>query len=321
MQADPRWHHGQTLAAGQMAEFKVWGELVRQSMGGLHVFLPMRDIGIDGVLHRLGDGAYVAVQVKARTSLTAAGQVHITVTASSLVDDEAVIIATLIDGSELGRFVLVVSEAEFRRLAVHDLVGGREYLTAAFELHAGGSSRWAPFLVAREALAERFEAVGEGLEPAAEAVAVNRGYEGFVGEAEVIRRLAEVDSLALFRPFPDLETVEVLVREFSSRRFVGLQVKTSGWDAEHLEERVYVRRSSFRAAASTFICVLGWDREGRRFADDMLLIPSEDLAGIAREEGEWLVLEVSPGSARHRRLDRYRIALGSLGSTVWSLLG
>ena len=83
---------------------------------------------------------------------------------------------------------------------------------------------------------------------------------------------------------------------------------------------MYVRRSSFRAAASTFICVLGWDREGRRFASDMLLIPSEDLAGIAREEGEWLVLEVSPGSARHRRLDRYRIALGSLGSTVSSLL-
>src|SRR5438876_211904 len=135
MQDDVRWHHGQTLAAGQVAEFKVWAELVRQSRGGLHVFLPLRDLGIDGVLHRLVDGAYVALQVKGRTSLTAAGQVHITVTASSLVDDEALIIATLIDGSELGRFVLVVSEAEFRRLAAHDLVGGREYLPRAFELH------------------------------------------------------------------------------------------------------------------------------------------------------------------------------------------
>jgi len=66
--------------------------------------------------------------------------------------------------------------------------------------------------------------------------------------------------------------------------------------------------------------LLGWDRDARRFADDMLLVPSEDLAGLAREEGEWLVLEVSPGSARHRRLDRYRIGLGSLGSTVSPLL-
>src|SRR6266550_680257 len=238
METDVRWHHGQTLAAGQVAEFKVWAELVRQSRGGLHVFLPLRDLGIDGVLHRLGDGAYVALQVKGRTSLTAAGQVHITVTASSLVDDEALIIATLIDGSELGQFVLVVSEAEFRRLAAHDLVDGREYLTAAFQLHAGGESRWAPFLVDREALAERFGATGLGLEPAeVETLEVNRGYEGFVGEAEVIRRLAEVEGLALFRPFPDLETVEVLVREVASGRFVGLQVKTAGWDVRHLEER------------------------------------------------------------------------------------
>ena len=52
MEGDVRWHHGQTLASGQVAEFKVWAELVRQSMGGLHVFLPLRDVGIDGVLHR-----------------------------------------------------------------------------------------------------------------------------------------------------------------------------------------------------------------------------------------------------------------------------
>src|SRR5437868_12839782 len=91
------WHHSQTLAAGQVAEFKVWAELVRQSGGGLHVFLPLRDMGIDGVVHRLGDGAYVAVQVKGRSELTPAGQVHVTVTASSLVDDEALLIATLVE--------------------------------------------------------------------------------------------------------------------------------------------------------------------------------------------------------------------------------
>lgn len=321
MEGDVRWHHGQTLAAGQVAEFKVWAELVRQSMGGLHVFLPLHDVGIDGVLHRLSDGAYVAVQVKARMSLTEAGQVHITVTASSLVDDTALIVATLVDGSELGRMVLVIEEGEFRRLAVHDFVDGREYLTAAFELHAGGDSRWAPFLVPREGLGERFGAVVQRLGAGElDRLGVDRAQEGFVGEAEVIRRLAEVESLALFRPFPDLETVEVLVRDVSSLRFLGLQVKTAGWDARHLEERVYFRRASFRPAPSTFICVLGWDRESRRFAEDMLLIPSEDVAGVARDEGEWLVLELAPGGTRHRRLDRYRVSLGSLGLTVRSML-
>src|SRR5438105_2610368 len=301
MQLDVRWHHGQTQAAGQVAEFKVWAELVRQSFGGLHVFLPLRDRGIDGVVHRLSDGAYIALQVKGRTSLTAAGQVHITVTASSLVDDEALMVATLVDGPDLGAFVLVVAEADFRRLAVHNTVAGREFLTAAFQLHAGGESRWAPFLVPRDRLAERLgvEAAVEGLPPAG---VVDRAAEGFVGEAEVIRRLAEVDSLALFRPFPDLETVEVLARHVSSRRYLGLQVKTAGWVSAQSEARVYVRRSSFRASASTSVCVLGWERPSREFARDCLLIPSLDIEGLARVEGEWLVLELEPGSLHHRRL-------------------
>src|SRR6266446_7402296 len=164
MARDVVWHHRQTLSAGQVAEFKVWAELVRQSGGGLHIFLPLRDMGIDGVAHRLSDGAYLAIQVKARMRLTDAGQVHITITASSLVDDSAMIIATLIDGSELGPFLLVIAEAEFRKLAVHDLVAGREYLTAAFEMHADGRSRWAPFLVQRDSIADRLGAgVGAGV--------------------------------------------------------------------------------------------------------------------------------------------------------------
>lgn len=320
MEVDIRWHHGQTLAAGQVAEFKVWAELVRQSMGGLHIFLPLRDMGIDGVVHRLSDGAYVPVQVKARTSLTPAGQVHITVTASSLTDDGALVVATLLDAEELGRFVLVVDEAQFRALAVHDMVEGREYLTAAFELHAGGESRWAPYLVARERLAERFGTAALGEAETRPARVVDRGHEGFLGEMEVVRRLAEAESLNLFRPFPDLETVEVLARHVATHRFLGVQVKAVGWDREHLENRVYVRRSSFRASPSTYLCVAGWDRDAELFEGDCLFIPSVELMDIGRVEGEWITLELVPGAMRHRRTDRYRVSLQSLGQTVDSLL-
>lgn len=320
MEGDVRWHHGQTLAAGQVAEFKVWAELVRQSRGGLHVFLPLRDVGIDGVLHRLADGAYVAVQVKGRTSLTPAGQVHITVTASSLVDDDALIVGTLVDGPELGALVLVVSEADFRRLAAHDTVEGREYLTAAFELHRGGASRWALYLVPRDRLAERFGVTTSGAGLAAPP-AVDRAQEGFLGEAEVIRRLAEVDDLALFRPFPDLETVEVLAWNRTTQAPVGLQVKTAGYETAAQESRVYFRTSSFRADAATHVCVLGWDRAASDFAESCLLIPSVDVPGITRNEGEWMVLELEPGSESHRRLDRYRVALSTLGARVAALSG
>jgi hypothetical protein len=320
---DARWHQGQTLAAGQVAEFKVWAELVRQSMGGLHVFLPLRDLGIDGVVHRLDDGSYMSVQVKGRTELTPAGQVHITVTASSLMDDKALVVAVLVDGEQLGPFVLVIDEQAFRELAVPNVVGGREYLTAAFQLHAGGESRWAPYLVARDRLAERFGVAaptGRASSEESLSLAVDRGHEGFLGEMEVIRRLAEAESLNLFRPFPDLETVEVLARHVSTRRFLGVQVKTVGWDREHLENRVYVRRASFRSSTSTFICVLGWNRDSGRFEDDCLFIPSVELPDIARAEGEWMMLELVPGAMRHRRTDRYRVSLLSLGQTVDSLL-
>jgi hypothetical protein len=137
---------------------------------------------------------------------------------------------------------------------------------------------------------------------------------------EVVRRLAEAESLNLFRPFPDLETVEVLARHISSHRFLGLQVKTVGWDEAHLENRVYVRRSSFRTSPSTFICVVGWNRDLGRFEDDCLFIPSVELSDVARVEGEWMMLELVPGAMRHRRTDRYRVSLLSLGQTVESIL-
>src|SRR5438270_6108848 len=318
--SDHPWGRTEALAVGQVAEFKVWAELIRQSAGGLHVFLPLRDRGIDAVVHRLDDGAYTAVQVKARTSLTPAGQLHITVPASSLVDDAALIIAVLVADAELGEYVLIVSEADFRRLAAHAGVGGREYLTAACELHGGGRSRWAPFVYPRDELAKPFGASSmAGAVPAIGAI--DRGVEGFLGETEVIRRLAEASSLALFRPFPDLETVEVLARHVATRRYAGLQVKTSGWDAAHAEERVYLRRTSFRAHPSTWVCILGWQRDERRFADDCVLIPSADVVRVARVEGDWMVLELEPGGASHRRLEAYRERLADLGSTIESRLG
>jgi len=303
-----------------VAEFKVWSELVRQSAGMLHVFLPLRDRGIDGVLHRLTDGEYIAVQVKSRTSLTPAGQVHVTVPASSLVDDDALMVCALVDGPQLGELVLVATEDEFRRLASHDLVDGREYLTAAFQMHAGGDSRWAPLLVQRDHLAERLGAGGAGLAVEERAPPVDRAAEGLVGELEVVRRLADAESLALFRPFPDLETVEVLARHMVSRRFLGIQVKTSGWSSPDAEQRVYVRRASFRPHASTFVCVLGWNRIKQEFATDCLLIPSIDIEGLARPEGDWLVLQINPAAESHRRLDAYRTELRTLGARVQTLL-
>jgi hypothetical protein len=43
------WPSGRQDAIGQAVEFLVWASLITQSGGGLHVFLPMLDRGIDAV--------------------------------------------------------------------------------------------------------------------------------------------------------------------------------------------------------------------------------------------------------------------------------
>ena len=102
---------------------------------------------------------------------------------------------------------------------------------------------------------------------------------------------------------------------------MGLQVKTAGYETAAQESRVYFRTSSFRADIATRICVLGWDRAASDFAETCLLIPSVDIPRITHNEGEWMVLELEPGSESHRRLDRYRVPLATLGARVAAMSG
>src|SRR5258708_23589427 len=48
-----------TSGPGQALEFEIWSDLIKQSKGALHVFLPLLDRGLDAVLHRLTDGQYI----------------------------------------------------------------------------------------------------------------------------------------------------------------------------------------------------------------------------------------------------------------------
>jgi hypothetical protein len=65
-------------------------------------------------------------------------------------------------------------------------------------------------------------------------------------------------------------------------------------------------------AASTFIAALAWMAEQQRFADEFLLIPTIDLAGIAVDDGVYLFLNFRPHSSERTRLDPYRRPLSDL---------
>jgi hypothetical protein len=135
---------------------------------------------------------------------------------------------------------------------------------------------------------------------------------GFLGEAEVVRRLAENPELDLFRPFPDLEIVEVLVRTRISRRYLGLQVKIGVPPEPRGEARIAIRKATLVPAASTFIVALAWMAKQRQFADEFLLIPTTELVGIAVDDGVHLFLNFHPHSQERTRLDPYRRPLSDL---------
>jgi hypothetical protein len=315
------WTRDEASASGQVFEDRVWALLTEQSRGHLHIFRPLLDRGVDGLLHRLTDGAYIPVQAKARSSLRR-GQVQLLVAAESVTDDLVVIIGGEIVDGGLGPTMLVVPTPDFRRLALLTTARGVPEYSMSFTMKPRSNSRWLPWLVSSDRLVETF---GVPLGLPAPAIAeelpqLRRSPLGFLGESEVVRRLAEAEHLNLFRPFPDLETVELGVRHIKNGHVVGLQVKTVSVDAMYPNRPVDVRTASFRPAPTTSFTVLAWMPEERRFHEECLLIPSEELLEFARSDGLHYKFEFQPGSKKQVRLDKYRRPLIDLCTEIEKLL-
>ena len=319
------WTRDEASASGQVFEFRVWAALTEQSRGSLHPFLPLTDRGIDGLVHRLTDGAYIPVQAKGRSALMG-GEVHLVVWADSLAHDDVVIVSGLIVDGGLGPMMLVVPAGEFRHLAELSHTGGRAIYSMGFGMRPRSDSRWLPWLVPPDRLAERF-GIGPDIEGiGTEAVVAEpapswRSDLGFLGESEVNRRLAEDAELNLFRPFPDLETAELGVLHLESRRVLGIQVKTVGVDPTRPSATVAVRALSFRPAPTTYFVVLAWVREEGRFHEECLLIPSEELTAIAgKDVYGHLKFEFHPGSKTQGGVYQFRCPTAGLPTAIATLL-
>ena len=302
-------------AYGQAMEFAVWRELIQQSGGLLHVFLPLLDSGLDAVIHRLTDQQYIPVQVKSRDRLTR-GKVQIVVREDSLVDDRALIIAGLLTDEGLGDTLLVVGEGTFRTLAAAEVIEGVEVYEAEFSMRPTDATRWRPYLVPRAGLGARLlGSARAGAGPSLVPSDRHRSWLGFLGESEVIRRLAENSQLDLFRPFPDLEMVEVLARNNLNGGFTGLQVKT-GIPGADGKAHLRIRKATVVPAASTYVVGLAWLPDLNRFAGECLVIPTEHLSEVATDGVETLDLYFHPESPEKTALDPYRTRLAGLGAAV-----
>jgi hypothetical protein len=317
------WTRDEASASGQVFEFRLWAALTEQSRGGLHVFLPLADRGIDALVHRLSDGTYFRVQAKGRSALVG-GEVHLVVWSVGLIDDDALLVGGLVVDGGLGPTLLVVPVRDFKRLAEQTSADGEVVYSTGFGMRPRSDSRWLPFLVPTERLVEKFGVPALTLELEEVVVAPRPSWRsdlGFLGESEVTRLLAEGSDLNLFRPFPDMETAELAVLYLESRRVVGLQIKTVGIDGARPSATVSVLASSFRPAPTTYFVVLAWLREEARFHDECVLIPSEDLRSIAAEDAYGhLKFEFHPGFQMKDRLDPYRRNLADLRTGIEALL-
>jgi hypothetical protein len=313
---DP-WTRDEASASGQVFEFRLWAALTEQSRGGLHVFLPLADRGIDGLIHRISDDVYIPVQAKGRSQLSD-GEVRLVVWAGSLADDNALLVGGFVTEGGLGPTMLVVSEGDFKRLANLTSADGRPVYSMGFGMVPRSDSRWLSYLVPVERLAEKFGVgvarVGEDADVVTAPSPQWRAELGFLGESEVVRRLAQDGDLNLFRAFPDVETSELVVLHLGSRRVQGIQIKTVGVGADRPAATVSVLASSFRESPSTYFVVLGWLRDESRFHDECLLIPSVEFRSVcepSEREGH-LMFDWHPGSSAQTRLDRYQTPLDSL---------
>lgn len=313
-----------TGGPAQALEFEIWADLIKQSHGLLHHFLPLMDRGLDAVLHHMADGRYIPIQVKGKGAMVE-GMVEIAVRADSLVDDNALLIASFMFDVD-DQKDLVVQEGVFRRLAAHSSSDGHEVYSAAFSMHPR-HSHWRPYIVPHDELAERIlgSSVAEvmtRLDP--ELLKPSERHNqwlGFLGESEVIRRLAQSPRLDLFRPFPDLEMVEVLARDNVTRTFAGLQVKTATISSTYGEAHIHVRKATLSLAPSTWLVGLAWLEDRATFDNECLLIPARDIPKIAIDDGRFLSINFHPLSPERTRLDPYRRRLKELDRLVLEACG
>ena len=317
------WTREEASASGQVFEFRLWALLTEQSRGLLHIFLPLADRGVDALIHRRTDDVYIPVQAKGRSALMD-GEVHLVVWAGSLSDDRALLVGGLVMDGGLGPTMLVVPEGDFKRLAELSTWDGRPVYSMGFGMNPHSDSRWLPYLVPTDRLAERF---GVTFAETAEVEVAGSAGEwrsdlGFLGESEVVRLLAEDGELNLFRAFPDLETSELVVLHLVSRRVMGLQIKTVGVDAANPAATVSVLASSFRPSPTTVFVVLAWLKDERHFHDDCLLIPSDDLRSLCEPSGlgGHLSFDWHPGSSAATHLDRYGLSRARLPDALDSEL-
>ncbi len=306
------------LSVGQVAEWLVWTRLVATSGGDLHVFLPLDDRGIDGIVHRISTDGFARVQVKGRSVHQYRG-IEIQVRADELVDDRAVVVAVDVDLAkvQLGAYALAVDVPAFRELAHRHVDGDRVAYDAEVTMPPPAGSPWSPWCVPIDEIGGRL--VPAGAQPSVgrlpDAVASKR--LGYRAETEFIRRAADCVRLNVFKAFPDLEPNEYLLYDIASREIAGIQVKSVTFRGGASEAMVSVYRPALRPSPVTWFVIFLEDEGETSFLPRCAVVPSEAVAADLVGGDVHGKLSITHGLTG--RMAEWRVPLVDLGARLGEL--
>lgn len=292
----------------------------------LHVFLPLRDMGVDGIVHLPGTDVSVSVQVKSRHVLDD-GKLHLLVRDHELRDPRAVIVAVVLDPSSvtLVDAALCVDVATFRRLAFARH-GADHGFQASIPFPPPPGTRWHPYVTPLNGLAARvcptITSTLEALPPLAPLPSREHASEvGYRGEARLLALLTEDARLNTFKAFPDLEMAEYLVRHVDTGLIAAIQVKAVSVDSAHPRGMIKVPPGTFRPTPLTYFTVLAERRADASQHPLCLLIPSMEIGPLLNAHGGELTVTWDPDSPRHDAgIAPYRCAIHELAGRLAALL-
>ena len=302
----------------QVIEWLVWSAIVGHSQTTTHVFLPLDDRGVDGIVRRVDDEAMCAVQVKGRTSL-GYGEIQTVVRRTALDDPRVTFVVVLLDPRtvRLGDTAYVLDAETVLRLGGASSGPNGEEVELRLPYRPRPQSKWAGYACELAELPSRlFPSAGvpghrvvaaEAAAPAVPAPPLEHELLGHLAELEVMRLLGEPATLNTFKSFPDVEEAEYLVRHRPTGYIRGVQVKCLIVPDEHFHGGVDFRGPSFRASALTDAVVLAWRRDLGAFDERAWLIPTIDIPRHVSTSGYnfRLPLWVSPDVPG--RFDGYRV--------------
>lgn len=311
--------------AGQAAEFLVWTALTLSSP--LHVFLPLRDMGIDGIVRLPGTDLAAALQVKGRHPLKD-GKLHVLIRDSELRDPRAVIVVVVLDeqARQLHGTVICVDAPTFEALAFRRRGVDHGY-QASIPFPPAASSRWFPYALHIDALAERLlpgvaEAADLVVAPPPRVRPAGFGSDvGYRAEARLVALLAEDARLNTFKAFPDLEMVEYCVRHVHTGGIAGIQVKAISVDDSHPRGTVKVPPHTLRPTPNTWFTVFAERRDHTSPHPVCLLISSMDIGDLLISHGGQLTFTWDPDSTRHdASVAPYRLPTADLAGRLAAFL-